>query len=244
MKRSLIIIIFESIILIVLLVYVFQIKNNDYVIVEETSDGYETIIDINDVRYKLYFYPNGKIKRISERENDTCRGAQMSFYENGRLFFYTAIDNKQEPIGDQIFFYSNGRLETIENKSPIEDFPYVFEKISFYDIGNINVDSSRFFIFNAYSMSENNQIKYYLNIQFISGRIVEKRIIQYGSFDENWFINDSTKLHSIEMNNDECEIKLDQLKYGDNIIRGELIEITTNGDTMYTPFSHTIIFAK
>jgi len=245
MKKFLIIIVvFQSALIIVLLFNTFKPANNNHFIIKKTTDGFESFIKIEDVNYKFHFYSNGKLKKISEIENDIVKGVQMSFFENGRLFFYTAIDNEKKPIGDQIFFFSNGRLQTIEKKSHIPNLPYVFEKVSFNSAGSIEVDSSYFFIFNAYSKFEGNQAKYYLRIQLVSGSKLDERFLQYGSYDEQWKIIDSSKLWTVEMNRNECEIELNQLQNGENIVRGEVVEITAKGDTFNTPFSHTIIFTK
>lgn len=200
----------------------------------KTDDGYSVEINIENVIYYLDFYPDGNIKKISQKNDGSAKGLQQSFYKNGRLFFSTTIDENKKPIGDQVLFNSDGTIQKVERIKKISSTNSMLEKIYFLETG-ISINSSYFFSFYLFEAEKNSLIKRYLEILYHSDSIIQPISIYFGIYDKGWNLKDSSNITVVEMVNNACVIEYDEFqKYGDTL-RGELLGITSSKDTFYTP---------
>lgn len=199
----------------------------------KTENGYNIDIKVENVNYCLEFYPNGNIKKLSQKDTGSAIGLQQSFYKNGRLFFSTAIDNNKLPIGDQVLFNTDGTIQQVERTINIAGEISMLEKIRFLKTG-ISDNSSYFFTFNLFESETDNIVKHFLKITYHCKSNILPINIRFGNYNKNWSLNDSTNMTIVEMVNNSCVLDYDEFrKYGDTL-RGELQGITPP-DTFYTP---------
>lgn len=172
------------------------------------------------------YFPNGELKRKALFKNNTRNGESISYYPNGNINeIEHYLDGK---LNGEQFYYAEqdkGRLERKERTLVVEDSSYTLEIIDYDDKGKVKQKRGSVYVkMDKDTIRLGEEIKVRI---MLMRTVYDSCELNYGNFDENFVLKDSTSFKVVIARGNSATIILKPTKIGKNYFRGSIKDFIT-----------------